>query len=65
MNGNYAEMVKKRKAAESAWALASDLKTVYRMDSMDSNFYGMRQLMPLIETLAYIAMEEIWPKPKQ
>ena len=36
----------------------------YRMSAMNSNFYGLKHLMPLIETLAYISMDCAWPKQK-
>ena len=37
----------------------------YRMTIMNSNFYGLKHLMPLIETLAYISMDCAWPKQKE
>ena len=37
----------------------------YRMSIMNSNFYGLKHLMPLIETLAYISMDCAWPKQKE
>lgn len=54
-----------REAEDLKQRLQYDLATEYRMTLFGSNFYGMRQLMPMIETLAYISMEEVWPKPKQ
>ena len=46
-------------------ALLEDQEIERRMWYYDSNFYGLKHLMPLIETLAYISLEEAWPKPKQ
>lgn len=45
-------------------ALRSDLEIEYRMNIYGSNFYGLKYLMPLIETLAYISTECAWPKQK-
>lgn len=59
------EMQKQREAEDLKQRWRDDLATEYRMNMFGSNFYGMRQLMPMIETLAYISMEEVWPKPKQ
>lgn len=39
-----------------------DRQMAYRMDIYDNNFYGLKHLMPMIETLAYLALEETWPK---
>jgi hypothetical protein len=42
-----------------------DRNMEYRMTLYGSNFYGLKHLMPLIETIAYISMEAAWPKPKK
>lgn len=46
-------------------ALRLDYEMEGRMIVYDNNFYGLKHLMPLIETLAYISLEVAWPKPKQ
>ena len=45
-------------------ALRYDHEIEGRMTIYDSNFYGLKHLMPLIETLAYISMDCAWPKQK-
>jgi hypothetical protein len=45
-------------------ALRRDYEMEGRMTIYSSNFYGLKHLMPLIETLAYISMECAWPKQK-
>ncbi len=45
-------------------ALRLDYEMEGRMTVYGSNFYGLKHLMPLIETLAYISMECAWPKQK-
>jgi hypothetical protein len=45
-------------------ALWRDYEMERRMTIYRSNFYGLKHLMPLIETLAYISMECAWPKQK-
>ena len=46
-------------------ALLRDYEIERRMIIYDNNFYGLKHMMPLIETLAYISLEVAWPKPKQ
>ena len=46
-------------------ALWRDYEMESRMTIYDSNFYGLKHLMPLIETLAYISMECAWPTQKE
>jgi hypothetical protein len=62
---NQAKQQAKRKADNLAHELWTDLATVDRMTLFGSNFYGMHRLMPLIETLAYISLEETWPKQRK
>lgn len=62
---NQAKQQAKRKADDLAYELSADLATVDRMTLFGSNFYGLRRLMPLIESLAYISLEETWPKPRK
>ena len=42
-----------------------DRQMEYRMTIHRNNFYGLKHLMPLIETIAHISMEAAWPKQKQ
>jgi hypothetical protein len=46
-------------------ALRLDHEMEGRMTVYGSNFYGLKHLMPLIESLAYISMECAWPKQKE
>jgi hypothetical protein len=46
-------------------ALRLDHDIEGRMTIYGSNFYGLKHLMPLIESLAYISMECAWPKQKE
>ena len=46
-------------------ALLLDHEMEKRMIIYGSNFYGLKHLMPLIESLAYISMECAWPKQKE
>jgi hypothetical protein len=46
-------------------ALRRDHEMEGRMTVYGSNFYGLKHLMPLIESLAYISMDCAWPKQKE
>lgn len=46
-------------------ALSLDYEMERRMIIYGSNFYGLKHLMPLIESLAYISTECAWPKQKE
>lgn len=61
---NAALRAKVKAAEQLNAALRSDLEMEYRMNIYGSNFYGLKYLMPLIETLAYISTECAWPKQK-
>jgi hypothetical protein len=47
------------------YALLLDREMEGRMTIYGTNFYGLKHLMPLIESLAYISMECAWPKQKE
>lgn len=55
---------KKLQEQRLAAALRLDYEMEGRMTIYGSNFYGLKHLMPLIETLAYFSMECAWPKQK-
>jgi hypothetical protein len=52
----------KREEEHLNWIALRDREIEYRMNIYDNNFYGLKHLMPMIETLAYLALEETWPK---
>ena len=57
-----AKKVQEQRLREALWL---DYAMEARMTIFDSNFYGLKHLMPLIETLAYISLECAWPKKKE
>ena len=57
-----ADKIYEQRLHEALWL---DYEMEGRMTIYGSNFYGLKHLMPLIETLAYISMECAWPKQKE